>query len=424
MSERFNINKYFNGHGLSRYVDIPDPLNPYNLRPNTMRLVYNDGATPTAYVGSFKHIQEIPNIWDYNYESNDWSGALQLDPTSPWENRPYILEVLGANTKHVTGMKQLFWMQSELSAVNIFDTNKVTTMEKTFGHCGNLVDVALLDTSNVTSTKGMFEECIFKLSAVPTFDTSKVVDMDSMFLACDALEEIPQFNTSSVVSMTDMFGGCSSLITIPLLDTRKVSSMQSMFAGCESLSSIPNISTSACSEFGWMFAGCKSLVKAPDIDFNQNDATCYEMFSDCTSLSSLPKYDFSKVHSYIDFGGFCWNCSSLSAIPDFEFADGVQGQVVGGFYNCVNVQSGALNLYNKLKGSFGHDYRTFEDCGKNNSSGLADLYQIPTAWGGLSGTNNSNTGNNPNTGSNTGNGGGSNTGDNGSGNGSYTGVLN
>ena len=58
---------------------------------------------------------------------------------------------------------------------------------------------------------------------------------------------------------------------------------------------------------------------------------------------------------------------------------------------------------------------TFSSCGIDTQQGLAELNKIPTACGGLSGTNYSNTGNNTNTGN-----GGSNTGNNGS----YTGGLN
>jgi hypothetical protein len=54
------------------------------------------------------------------------------------------------------------------------------------------------------------------------------------------------------------------------------------------------------------------------------------------------------------------------------------------FYDCVNVQSGALALYQQASSRVtppSHSY-TFRFCGSNTETGAAELAQIPTSWGG------------------------------------------
>jgi hypothetical protein len=55
------------------------------------------------------------------------------------------------------------------------------------------------------------------------------------------------------------------------------------------------------------------------------------------------------------------------------------------FYNCHNVQSGALALYQQASTQAtppsAHTY-CFNDCGDRTESGRAELAQIPTDWGG------------------------------------------
>ena len=241
------------------------------------------------------------------------------------------------------------------------NTKNVTNMNYMFDRVFYMSAVSIFDTSEVTSMKHMFRDNQY-LTAVPFYDTSKLVYMDSMLANCHSLSSIPPFDTSNVVSMGYTFGACWNVSSIPFFDT--VSSMAETFFSCTSLSSVPLFDTSNVTNMGRMFEYCKNLT-------------------------SIPPFDTTNVNN-----------------------------VNNTFHDCKNVVSGASAMYKQLSTKANPPsahYATFSSCGIDTQQGLAELNKIPTAWGGLSGTNYSNTGNNTNTGN-----GGSNTGNNGS----YTGGLN
>jgi hypothetical protein len=55
------------------------------------------------------------------------------------------------------------------------------------------------------------------------------------------------------------------------------------------------------------------------------------------------------------------------------------------FNDCLNVQSGALALYQQASTQTtppSEYYNTFYNCGSNTTTGAAELAQIPSSWGG------------------------------------------
>jgi len=53
------------------------------------------------------------------------------------------------------------------------------------------------------------------------------------------------------------------------------------------------------------------------------------------------------------------------------------------FYGCVNVESGALALYQQASTQTNpptNNYQTFTNCGSNTVTGVAELAQIPSSW--------------------------------------------
>ena len=104
------------------------------------------------------------------------------------------------------------------------------------------------------------------------------------------------------------------------------------------------------------------------------------MFANCSSLTSVPLFDTSSVSSMnIMFAG----CSSLTSVPLFDTSS--VSNVGNMLINCVNVESGALALYQQMSTQatpptvYGD---CFKDCGSNTVSGAAELAQIPSSWGG------------------------------------------
>jgi len=102
----------------------PDPYNPLNLPPFTIRLLYEDGVTPSFSKGTGVQVSSSPNVWDLTYENSDWNRLLSVDRE--------VLEVLGANTTNVTDMNYLFTNCSSLYSVPLFDTRNVTNMSHMF----------------------------------------------------------------------------------------------------------------------------------------------------------------------------------------------------------------------------------------------------------------------------------------------------
>lgn len=210
----------------------PDPYNPLNLPPNTIRVKFTSGYTPTMG-DSQTLVDSTNNIWDIYKSSNRWSSLFM--PSTTLYNTT-LLEVLGANTTNVTNMRAMFWGCTALTSVPLFDTSNVTNMTDTFNYCELLTSVPLFNTSKVTEMSDTFYNCA-SLSSVPLFDTNNVTRMDLMFKYCTALTTIPLFDTTKVTNMNNMFEGCTSLVTIPLFDTHNVTSMDYTFKDCVNVES-------------------------------------------------------------------------------------------------------------------------------------------------------------------------------------------
>ena len=210
----------------------PDPYNPLNLPPNTVRVRTNDGNAPvkdskTSYETATL-VSGTTDIYDVYKSGTDFNNLFYGSTN--------VVEVLGANTTGITAMNSMFRRCSSLTSVSLFDTSSVTNMNFMFWACRSLTSVPLFNTSNVTSMIYMFSECS-SLTTVPLFNTSSVTDMDNMFYWCSSLTSVPLFYTSSVTSMTEMFNDCSSLTSVPLFNTSSVKFMARMFENCTNVQS-------------------------------------------------------------------------------------------------------------------------------------------------------------------------------------------
>lgn len=167
------------------------------------------------------------------------------------------------------------------------------------------------------------------------------------------LKEVLGANTSGVTEMYGTFYNCQSLTIVSLFDTSGVTNMNRMFIGCSSLITVPLFDTSNATDITNMFNSCTSLTQVPLFD-TSNATDMSNMFSECTSLTTIPLFDTSKV-------------TSMNYM----------------FSGCYNVQSGALALYNQAstqaKPPRGHS-STFHNCGRDTTTGAAELEQIPSDW--------------------------------------------
>ena len=184
----------------------PDPYNPLNLPPNTVRVRTNDGAAPkkisnTSYETATL-VEGTTDVYDVYKSGTDF--------TFLFLNSNNVEEVLGANTTGITNMSAMFNYCTSLKTVALFDTSSVTDMHTMFLNCYLLTSVPLFNTSSVTDMRSMLDLCS-SLTSVPLFDTSSVTNIEYMFSKCSALKTVPLFNTSSVVFMNGMFENCKNV---------------------------------------------------------------------------------------------------------------------------------------------------------------------------------------------------------------------
>lgn len=331
----------FRGFGSGRVrFQFDDPT--YDPRGNW----YHSGA-------QWVQVSTSPNIWDYWREATDWSfefGGVSYDSQARIKSP---CSVLVANLEGVTDIGYIFQLCTNIHDIYNFYAPDVTNVQHAFDTCANLETCEILSLGSATS--------FYRL-----------------FAGCRSMEKAPMFDfPAEVTDVSVMFGGCTSLVNVPLYDTSHVTNFGSysgstwgMFGGCTSIEHVPQFDTGAATDMSGMFYGCSSLVNTPVF----NTANCHyfiNMFTNCTSLKHVPQYDMTGCNATI--GG----CRSM-------------------FYGCTGVEDGALALYDRMLVQTGgyppytgstvtaHSRNDmFKNCGANTASGLAELQQIPTSWGGL-----------------------------------------
>lgn len=238
--------------------------------------------------------------------------------------------------------------------------------------------IATGDMTNVTSMESMFHGCT-GLTNIPENSFNNVTNAKLMFDGCTGLTNIPENSFNNVTDASGMFYRCTGLTNIPMNSFNNVTNAYAMFYECTGLTSIPENSFNNVTNAGEMFIGCTGLTSIPDNMFN-NVTNAYGMFDECTGLTSIPENSLNNVTavSYM-----FRRCTGLTSIGNNSFNNVYEAQ--GMFYGCTRVEHGALALYNKwiAGGKVISHINTFTDCGKDTTTGLAELQQIPVDWGGL-----------------------------------------
>ena len=101
------------------------------------------------------------------------------------------------------------------------------------------------------------------------------------------------------------------------------------------------------------------------------------MFANCHNLREVCLFDTRYVTNWgSTFGG----CTKLQYLPRFDVSSAVYMNFMCA--ECLNVTGGALDLYNDASstGLVRNHYYTFAYCGKNTTTGAAELAQIPNDW--------------------------------------------
>lgn len=191
---------------------------------------------------------------------------------------------------------------------------------------------------------------------------ANVTSWRNAFNSCLKESVIGQNNTVSVIAAGDssaitdtyfMFYNCDNLTSTVLFDTSNVTIMQAMFYRCYKLTTSPA--------------------------FNINKSTnIVRMFQECSSLESLPIFTRNGTTSNVNANYFCWKCTSLKNVPLLNMTE--VSSMAYMFSGCVNVESGAYDLYLEAINKVSTHQYAFQNCGSNTTTGAAELAQIPSGW--------------------------------------------
>lgn len=248
----------------------------FRLAPNTFRLLYKDGVTPTFTKGTAVQISSTPNIWD-------WTG----DTYRAFIDHTDLLEVMDAgNMSAQTDFRYTFQGCTSLRYVCPFNA-RINRLSYMFQNCSSLTSVPYL---NVNIASGY--------------------DFIYMFDSCSSLTSVPLIKITNTGATTTnyMFRNCSSLTSIPQFDLRGVSSTASMFEGCTSLSTVPALNLNYAFQLNSMFKGCTSLTTMPSLSFSRTIQRCISMFEGCINIESGILDMYSALSAKMDRYGYYTTC--------------------------------------------------------------------------------------------------------------------
>ena len=145
------------------------------------------------------------------------------------------------------------------------------------------------------------------------------------------------------------------------------------------VSSSPNVWDWTYDNADWTQAwyGYTSLLEV--IDGNASNVTNMGyLVQNCTALTTVSLFDTSNV---TNMAGMFFGCTSLTAVPLLDTSKATNMTYM--FYNCYKVESGALALYQQASSQTtppSNHYATFKNCGRDTTTGAAELAQIPSDW--------------------------------------------
>jgi len=258
------------------------------------------------------------------------------------------------------------------------DTNYAHDLYYSFAYCYNLRKVIISDLSSVHKFRYTFYLC-YKLDDV-YLDILNTVEMNSTFDGCKELKNVVLKNTNNVQEFSYTFNDCESLEKAPEMDCSSAVRFLGCFRNCSKLVDVPSYEMPNCTIIGQAFENCTSLEYLPAFNFGVLESMSLT-FNNCKALKDIPRWDYSNISNF--YNAFR-NCTSLKEIPEWFDVSSAENTVNFMFYGCVNIESGAARLYNKLVEISPEFYQDcFKDCGAATLRGIGDLCKIPTAWGGL-----------------------------------------
>ena len=358
--------------------------------PNTVRFKFSDPdynpnndtwpwRTGATWTRNMSYVNE--NVWDYHRafssEYRDWSNEFysngQSVPIAPFMDYEH-------NKVTVLGFNPGYTVSPDFSTIGTAFTGDVYTM-----FCNNtaLVGVENFMLGEAYRESGLFSNCTnLEYVHFRKYDRSTICEtMRDAFDNCRNLVEIRNLDVSKVRDLYRLFGGCFELANLVdcNMSVDNATDITAMYGNCESLTQFPShIDCTNLTDLSWVFHNCRQLVTPPTFTNTARIASITYLFNTCVNLESIPVFDTQNVEN---FNYAFAECRSIRSIP--AMSTGKAKTVNSMFSQCINVETGALAMYNQLSTQATPPtdyYSCFRDCGSNTVTGTAELAQIPAAW--------------------------------------------
>ena len=187
-------------------------------------------------------------------------------------------------------------------------------------------------------------------NAIPTWQKGTFTQVSSSPNIWDCTYENPSW-----YSLLNSNGHVHILLEVLGANTTGVTSMEDMFQFNYLLTNVAWFDTTSVTSTSRMFYECNRLKRVPLFD-TRNVRNMFQMFKSCLALENVPLF----------------NTKSAVHMDDM-------------FIDCYKVQSGALALYQQASTQATpptYHSGCFSRCGRDTTTGAAELLQIPSSWGG------------------------------------------
>ena len=371
--------------------------------------------TTTSKVHNATWTSQGNGIWDMTYDNADWSNLMANISESRCSGVPHF-DIIAGDCTDVTTLYRAF---TTCDLINNFsgltNTDSVKNITEMFAYTPNIVTIELPDMNAVTSIT-CFTSCTYYGQQTTALKSIKIGDLNSCTLIKLVAANIPSIESIELgdlplITSTDNFdlyvplqksssaSGIADYYDSPLksikigdmvnlinasnmfytvkrsaVDKKKYECGSYRFVERIELGSMANV-TDAHS----MFATCSALTQCI-MQPMPNLSNSEKMFSGCESLVTC---NIGSLPALTRANYMFQNCTSLTACVDVDSTK--LTTVYRMFYGCTNVESGILDVYNKLSAidtlsSETSHQKAFYNCGSNTVSGSAELADIPAEW--------------------------------------------
>lgn len=350
-------------------IVVPDPVVP----TRSLRIQFDDPTFdastyewPTATASYQAKLRDATwtdlgnGVWDMTYDFADWTelfGGVKESFGVPTFN------VIGGDCTGVTKLNECFYQCDRVRNFSgLTNADLVTSVSDMFMGAVNIESIEMPDMAELTwiarfacgstltkldSIKfGNLPKCrqlLFVAQYTPNITSIELGNLPS-------LTNVDQFNLY-VPALTN-YGSSNPKFSPPTLKYIKLGDMVGLTDAYGMFYASRAYDTSSSkTKYGGVYDNVETMV----LGDMPNLTSAQSMFSFCKSLKSMPDF----------ITGNLTNVSSMWA-------------------ECHLIEGGILNMYNKLSSmsSITEHHYTFQNCGRDSTTGAVELAQIPSNWTG------------------------------------------